>query len=86
MEVAEHFFNPSKEFESLVRLLKPNGYLAVMTFCTDTIHDFPNWHYQKDDTHVCFYATDSMKYLAKKHNLTLEILTDRVILFQNLFK
>lgn len=82
VEVAEHFFNPSQEFESLVRLLKPNGYLAVMTSSTDNIHNFPNWHYQKDDTHVCFYATNSMKYLAKKYKLSLEIISERVFIFQ----
>ncbi len=81
-EVAEHLYNPSKEFNRLISLLKKGGFLAIMTLRIDTVEDFNNWFYQNDDTHVCFYADATMKHLAKKHNLTLEILSDRVVVFQ----
>lgn len=81
-EVAEHFYNPSQEFEELVKLLKPNAYLFIMTLSTDAINDFPNWHYQKDDTHVCFYSSESMQYIADKYHLILEKVTERLFIFQ----
>lgn len=84
VEVAEHFYNPAKEFEKLIALLKPKAYLFVMTSCTDTIDDFTKWHYQRDDTHVCFYATESLKYLAQKHKLTFEKINERLVIFQKI--
>jgi len=81
-EVAEHFNNPAREFEELIKLLKPNAYLFVMTSCTDTIKDFQNWHYQKDDTHVCFYATECMEYIAEKYHLFLEKVSEKLFIFQ----
>ena len=81
-EVAEHFNKPDKEFENLIKLLKPNAYLFAMTSCTDTIEEFENWHYQKDDTHVCFYATESMEYIAKKYHLSLEKVSEKLFIFQ----
>lgn len=82
-EVAEHFYNPAKEFVLLVSLLKPKGYLAVMTSRTDEISNFRNWHYQKDETHVCFYSNKSMQYIAKKHQLSLEIINSSVVIFRS---
>jgi len=81
-EVVEHFYDPAKEFEELMKLLKPNAYFFVMTSCTDAIEDFQNWHYQKDYTHVCFYATESMEYIAKKHQLSLEKVSEKLFVFQ----
>ena len=81
-EVAEHLYNPSKEFKKLVKLLKTKGYLAILTLRTDSVQDFKNWHYQKDETHVCFFSDKSMKYLAAKHQLSLELLSDRLAIFQ----
>ena len=81
-EVAEHLNNPSKDFDRIIPLLKQGGFLAIMTLRTDRIKDFKNWFYQNDDTHVCFYANTTMEYLSKKYNLTLKVLSDRVVLFQ----
>lgn len=54
-EVAEHFHRPADEFIRLDGLLKPGGWLAVMTqFQTDDA-TFGRWHYRRDPTHVVFY-------------------------------
>ncbi len=81
-EVAEHFYAPAKEFQRLIRLLKSQAYLFVMTHRTDTVKDFAGWYYPKDVTHVCFYAQKSMRYIAGTHNLNLEIINDRLVVFQ----
>jgi cyclopropane fatty-acyl-phospholipid synthase-like methyltransferase len=59
-EVAEHFHRPGKEFERLAAMLRPGGWLAVMTcFQTDDAR-FEQWHYRKDPTHVVFYRDPSL--------------------------
>lgn len=55
-EVAEHFHHPAREFDHLETLLRPGGWLAIMTsFLTDLRH-FARWHYHRDPTHVAFYS------------------------------
>lgn len=45
-------------------LVRPNGWLAIMTcFQTDDTH-FANWHYRKEPTHVVFYREETLRYLA----------------------
>src|SRR3546814_13943890 len=42
-------------FDRLGRLLRPGGWLAVMTrFQSDDV-PFAGWHYRRDPTHVTFY-------------------------------
>ncbi len=81
-EVAEHLYHPLQEFNRLLSLLNPKGYLAMMTSRTDSVKNFNNWHYQKDETHVCFYANKTMEYIAEIQHLSLEFLSDRVVIFQ----
>jgi len=81
-EVVEHMYNPANEFKRIIALLKPKAYLAIMTSMTDNIDDFESWYYKNDETHVCFYANATMKYLAQKYNLSLEIISERVVIFQ----
>jgi len=81
-EVAEHLYNPAFEIEKIVSLLKANAFLAIMTLRTDNIKEFNNWFYLKDDTHVRFFSNKSMEYIAKKYNLSLEIINERVVIFR----
>lgn len=63
-EVAEHFHAPAEEFERLAALLRPGGWLAVMTcFQTDDAR-FATWHYRRDPTHVVFYREATFAWLA----------------------
>lgn len=63
-EVAEHFHHPAREFRRLHALLRPGGWLVLMTrFQTDD-NRFANWHYRRDPTHVVFYRTDTFHHLA----------------------
>lgn len=65
-EVAEHFHDPSAEFSRLDNLLKPAGWLAIMTsFQTDDAA-FANWHYRRDPTHVVFYKEETLRHLAHR--------------------
>lgn len=72
-EVAEHFHDPAKEFVRLDGLLKPGGWLAIMTcFQTDDAR-FASWHYRMDPTHVVFYREETMHWLARHHGWTCTI-------------
>lgn len=84
VEVAEHFFNPYQEFNKLIDMLSPKAYLFVMTSSTDNIVDFTKWPYQRDHTHVCFYANESLKYIAQKHKLSFEKISESLAIFQKI--
>ncbi len=63
-ETAEHFHRPAEEFERLMALVRPGGWLAIMTcFQTDDAR-FRDWHYRKDPTHVVFYREETLRHLA----------------------
>lgn len=63
-EVVEHFTNPLPEFEHLVSLLEPNGYLVLMTnFNMFTEKQFLNWWYRRDKTHISFYHPKTFTYI-----------------------
>jgi len=63
-ETAEHFHRPAEEFARLRALVRPGGWLAVMTcFQTDDAR-FADWHYRKDPTHVVFYREATFRHLA----------------------
>ncbi len=64
-ESFEHFFDPAKELNTLCRLLKPKGYLAIMTEQWESIDRFNAWYYKRDHTHVSFYHMETMEYICQ---------------------
>jgi len=71
-EVAEHFFDPAEEFDRLDAMLRPGGWLAMMT-CFQTDDDrFAQWHYRKDPTHVVFYRETTFHVIAEQREWTCE--------------
>ncbi len=72
-EVAEHFHRPADEFDRLDTLLRPGGWLGVMTcFQTDDAR-FAAWHYRRDPTHVVFYREATFRLIASSRGWTCEI-------------
>ena len=72
-EVAEHFHHPAEEFDRLDALLRPGGWLAVMTcFQTEDV-SFADWHYRKDPTHVVFYREATFQMIAAQRGWHCEI-------------
>jgi hypothetical protein len=64
-EVVEHFYEPHFEFTRLKTLLKPNGFLAIMTHLYDDSIDFNSWYYRQDPTHVVFYSQKTFGWIAQ---------------------
>ena len=72
-ETAEHFHDPAAEFERLDAMLRPGGWLGLMT-CFQTEDDrFANWHYRTDPTHVVFYRESTLRMVARRFGWTCEI-------------
>ncbi|MSR45029.1 MAG: class I SAM-dependent methyltransferase [Phycisphaerales bacterium] len=72
-ETAEHFQHPMKEFSRIDGLLKPRGWLAVMTtFQTDDAR-FEQWYYRRDPTHVSFYTEFTLQHIARSRGWECEI-------------
>jgi SAM-dependent methyltransferase len=75
-ECFEHFFDPAKEMEQLILLLKPQSYLIVMTSLWDNNINFENWYYTKDFTHVSFFHIKTLAYFAKTYGFEI-VFTDQ---------
>ncbi|WP_339834122.1 class I SAM-dependent methyltransferase [uncultured Parvibaculum sp.] len=71
-ETAEHFHRPVDEFDRLDALLRPGGWLGVMTAFRPEDDAFATWHYRKDPTHVVFYNEKTLRTVAHAHNWTCE--------------
>lgn len=72
-EVAEHFHRPEDEFARLDRLLRPGGWLGLMTCFRTDDGLFANWHYRRDPTHVVFYREETLRTVARRFGWTCEV-------------
>lgn len=81
-EVAEHFRQPGTEFKRLFSLLKPGGYLAIMTKRVIDAEAFSGWHYKNDPTHICFFSEASLKWLAKQYNCHVTFILNDIAIFK----
>jgi 2-polyprenyl-3-methyl-5-hydroxy-6-metoxy-1,4-benzoquinol methylase len=80
-ETAEHFFAPGDELDRLGRMLRPGGWLAIMTELWRDDRAFADWRYPRDPTHVCFYRPATMQWIADHHGWALESPHANVALF-----
>lgn len=81
-EVAEHLFEPGPELERLASLLRPSGWLGLMTKRVTTQQAFTRWHYILDPTHVVFFSDASFEWLAHHLDMRLELPASDVALLQ----
>lgn len=71
-EVFEHLAAPGAEIARLLGMLRPGGWLGVMTKRVRDLEAFAQWHYIRDPTHVCFFAEATFRFIAERHGLELE--------------
>lgn len=81
-EVFEHLHYPVVEIDLLARLLKPKGWLGVMTEIKRADIPFDKWAYIRDVTHVSFYSIQTMNWIAEKWKMRVENPRENVFLFQ----
>ena len=80
-ETVEHFYAPGEAFARIAKMLRPGGWLGVMTcFQTDDAR-FARWHYRRDPTHVAFYREETMHWIARRHGWDVWIPAKDVVIF-----
>lgn len=81
-EVVEHLHQPARVFRQLNTLVKPGGWLGIMTCFQDDDDRFARWHYRRDPTHVVFYREETFGWLARHYGWELEVPRKDVALFR----
>lgn len=79
-EVVEHFHDPAAEFVRLDALLRPGGWLGVMTCFQTEDARFAGWHYRRDPTHVVFYRERTFRHIAQRFGWHCEVPCKDVVL------
>lgn len=83
-EAIEHFHRPQREWSSWMQMLKPKGWLGIMTKRVIDKQRFSSWHYKNDPTHVSFFSDNTFAFLASRDGLKLKIISNDVVLMQKL--
>ena len=81
-EVVEHLHRPAFELNLLWSILKPGGWLGIMTKLALDKEAFSKWHYKDDPTHVCFFSKETMEWQALKWKAEIFFIGKDVVLFQ----
>lgn len=81
-EVIEHLHQPAREWQRFAELVKPGGWLGIMTRWLTDDAGFANWHYRRDPTHVCFWQPDTFAWLAQQQGWELTLVGNPVVLMQ----
>ena len=81
-EVIEHLYHPDKVWQQWLNLVKPGGWIGLMTKMVIDVEAFAKWHYKNDPTHVVFFSRNTFKYLAERDKLKLEFVGNDVILLR----
>ncbi|MFK5986862.1 MAG: class I SAM-dependent methyltransferase [Pseudomonadota bacterium] len=81
-EVFEHLSNPAEVIKRLLSIIKPQGYLGLMTKMVINKEQFSHWHYKNDLTHISFFSQQTFNWLAEEYNLKLEFVSNDVIILQ----
>ena len=81
-EVVEHLNNPVAEVNLLWSILKPGGWLGIMTKLALDREAFAHWHYKEDSTHVCFFSKETMDWLAVRWKAEILYFGKDVVLFK----
>ena len=83
-EVIEHLREPRFELKRLTAILKPGGYLALMTQILTEEVNFSDWYYKNDPSHIGFFNERSLMCLANDLELEITIHSERVIFLKKL--
>ncbi|MFM2588377.1 class I SAM-dependent methyltransferase [Vibrio sp. TBV020] len=81
-EVIEHLYEPNKVWQQWLNLVKPGGWIGLMTKMVIDVEAFASWHYKNDQTHVIFFGRRTFQYLAERDQLELEFIGNDVILLR----
>lgn len=70
-EVIEHLNDPKNVMEKLYGVLNPQGRIFIKTkLYPERQLDFSKWFYKRDQTHIQFFNMMSLRFLAKKFDMS----------------
>jgi SAM-dependent methyltransferase len=82
-ETAEHFFDPWEAFSQMDRLLRPGGWVGIMTDPVPEAGPLERWYYLRDPTHVALFRPRTLAWLGEALGWALKAAPEpRVTLFQ----
>lgn len=82
-EVFEHFRSPRDDISRIAALLKPGGWLVVMTELVPGSMSMDKWAYANDTTHILFFSDVTFQYMAERWGFqVVEISGGRLVLMQ----
>lgn len=81
-EVIEHFHHPGEDWQILKGLVRPGGWLGLMTKLFHADIDFATWYYKNDFTHTCFFSRETFTFLARRDGLEVTFEGEDVILMR----
>lgn len=70
-EVFEHFREVRTELERVISLIRPGGFLAIMTSLHDPLLNFEEWWYHSDPTHISFFSMKTFDWISRRYGLNL---------------
>lgn len=84
-EVIEHLRNPREISLNLKKMLHPDGKIFIKTkWYPDSTHEFSQWFYKRDLTHVQFFNENSFQELGRLLELQdIQFLGDDLYLFRS---
>lgn len=83
-ETVEHLRDPLEVLILFDSLLRSRGRLGVMTGILDDRSNFADWYYQRDPTHIAFYTTRTMNWIAERMNWNVQFPADNIAIFTKL--
>ncbi|MGZ3455861.1 MAG: class I SAM-dependent methyltransferase [Polyangiales bacterium] len=83
-EVFEHLCDPGLTLRRLTSMLRPGGWLGVMTKRLFDEEAFARWHYIRDPTHVAFFSDETFAWIGRHHGFSVEIESPDVVLLRAL--
>jgi len=84
-EVIEHISNPLEQIRQLKTHLNQKGLFALKTlFRPESDEDFLKWWYKEDKTHISFLSPESLNFIAKRADLSVQFCDNKsIILLKN---
>ena len=81
-EVVEHLHRPGEVLARLDAMLKPGGFLSIMTERLTPERDFTGWRYRRQPSHVVFYSDLTMDWIAHRFSWRSSLHGPLVVLFE----
>ncbi|TNE77131.1 MAG: class I SAM-dependent methyltransferase [Gammaproteobacteria bacterium] len=81
-EVVEHLSRPGEELQRLWALIRPGGWLGLMTKRVTGREAFARWHYKNDPTHISFFSRATFDHLGRRWVAEPHYPSADVVLFQ----